>query len=224
MSSASESVWRSEGRGPTRNRALPAVALWVVTVLLLGPLPAHGGAFLSREEALELAFPGAARIETRSFVLTDEQSSEVARRTGAPLESKLVSVQVGRGTSAGVAGALLGYALIDVHTVRTQPEAIMVVLDPGGAVRSVRLLAFYEPSEYIPPDRWRDQFDGVRLTPDLRVGGKIYGVAGATLSSRATTRTVRRALAIYEVLLSGRGESPAERTRAPRAASPEATE
>ena len=53
---------------------------------------------------------------------------------------------------------LLGYAFIDVHNVRTHPEAFLVVLSPEGAVESLRVLAFHEPLEYMPTDRWYEQF------------------------------------------------------------------
>ena len=50
--------------------------------------------------------------------------------------------QAGQILVAEQAGRVLGYAVIDVHNVRTLPEAFMVVLSPEGEVRSLRLLAF----------------------------------------------------------------------------------
>jgi Na+-translocating ferredoxin:NAD+ oxidoreductase RnfG subunit len=91
--------------------------------------------------------------------------------------------------------------LIDIHNVRTLPEAFMIVLSPAGEVRSLRVLAFHEPLEYKPTNRWYSQFDNQSIGAPLRVGGDIHGVVGATLSAHATTRGVRRALAYYEVLL-----------------------
>ena len=116
----------------------------------------------------------------------------------APLDSQIVTLHVGwRGDE------VLGYALIDVHTVRSLPQALMTVLTPKGVVRSVRILAFHEPTEYKPPDRWLAQFDGRQLGPELQLGRGVQAIAGATLSSRAATRSVRRALALYRVLIAG---------------------
>jgi hypothetical protein len=98
-------------------------------------------------------------------------------------------------------GVVIGHALIEVHTVRTLPEAVLVVLSPAGEVQSLRMLAFYEPEEYLPPPRWLAQFERSALTDDLRLQGRVHGIAGSTLSSRAVTSGVRRALAVYEVLL-----------------------
>ena len=77
----------------------------------------------------------------------------------------------------------------------------MVVLDPAGRVRSLRVLAFHEPLEFLPSDRWYRQFGDKTLAEPMKLGGDVHGVIGATLSSRATTRGVRRVLAYYEVLL-----------------------
>ena len=115
------------------------------------------------------------------------------------LESELVTL-----FSGWRDGALLGHALIDVHTVRTQPEAFMVVLSPGGQVESLRVLAFYEPSEYMPTKRWYTQFEGIdrqSLAKGLRLGRDVHGVVGATLSARAVTKSVRLALAYHNVLI-----------------------
>lgn len=166
--------------------------------LAVTAIPGAPGAkvFYSRSEALEMAFPEADRIETDTFVLAEDQVSQIEKLAGSPLESKLVKIYRGlRGDE------LLGYAVIDVHRVRTLPEAFIVVLDPEGNVRSLRVLAFHEPLDYLPTDRWYGQFDQKNLAEPLRVGGDIHGVVGATLSAYATTRGVRRVLAYYQVLI-----------------------
>jgi Na+-translocating ferredoxin:NAD+ oxidoreductase RnfG subunit len=164
--------------------------------LLLTPAPAESKVFHSRSDALKIAFPDAERIEDETFVLSDAQAERITALSQAPLDSKLVKIYTGyRGD------APLGYAVIDIHNVRTMPEAFMVVLTPDGGVRSVRVLAFHEPLDYLPNQRWYSQFDGKSSESPLRLGGDIHAVVGATLSARATTRGVRRALAFYRVLV-----------------------
>ncbi len=170
------------------------VALFAAAALL--PATAEAKVFYSRSEALELAFPDADRIEDETLLLEDGQAARVQAIAHSELESRLVRVFRGyRG------GEFLGYAFIDVHNVRTLPEAFLVVLSPEGAVRTLRVLAFHEPLEYMPTDRWYDQFQDASLARTLRVGRDVHGIVGATLSARATTRGVRRALALYEVVL-----------------------
>jgi hypothetical protein len=51
--------------------------------------------------------------------------------------------------------------------------------------------------------RWLEQFHDATLTDDLRIGRGIVAITGSTLTSEAVTGSVRRALAIYDVLLKG---------------------
>jgi len=152
--------------------------------------------FLSRQEALKQAFPHADEIRKRTVLLDDAQVAAIQSLARAPLDSRIVTLYTGIRQHR-----VLGYALVDIHTVRTQPEAFLVVLTPEGKVRSLFMLAFYEPPEYRPPRRWLRQFDARGLSRDLRIGGTIHGIAGATLSSRAVTGTVRRSLALFQVLV-----------------------
>ena len=187
MSSTSASVTSSS----------PGLQALLVIVCLIG-LATSGEAkvFYSRSEALELAFPEAERIESETYVLKDEQLARIEELSGAPLDTKLVRIYTGLRD-----GAVVGYAAIDIHNVRTLPEAFLVVLTPQGRVRSLRVLAFHEPLEYLPTERWYGQFDDKSRAESLRLGADVHGVVGATLSARATTRGVRRVLAYYEVLI-----------------------
>jgi Na+-translocating ferredoxin:NAD+ oxidoreductase RnfG subunit len=165
-------------------------------LLFAVPISALATVYHSRSEALDLAFPDADRVDTRTFVLTDEQVERIETASRGKLDSRLIKLY-----TAIKGDEVVGYAFIDTHNVRTMPEAFMVVLTPAGDVRSLRILAFYEPLEYLPSKRWYDQFQKKSSSASLRLGGDIHGVAGATLSARATTRGVRRALACYEILV-----------------------
>ena len=160
---------------------------------------AHATVFYARDEALRLAFPDAERTEARDFFLTAAQRTEIEQRARAPLESDLLTVYVGYRN-----GAAAGYAIFDTHVVRTFPETFLVVLTPEGAVSATYVLAFYEPLEYLPAERWLRQFDGKRASDDLRIGPGIAGITGSTLTSHAVAGGIRRALAIYAVLLGDR--------------------
>ena len=172
-------------------------ALLVAAFLILAPNDDSGaGVFYARDEALELAFPNADRTETKDFFLTPEQRSRIESLARAPLDSSFLTVYVGyQGRE------ILGYAVIDTHLVRTLPETFLVVISPDGAIAATHVLAFYEPSEYLPTASWLRQFAGATLSDDLHVGRKIAGITGSTLTSRAVTSGIRRALAIYEALL-----------------------
>lgn len=160
--------------------------------------PAAATVYYARDEALKLAFPDADRVTPKDFFLTGEQRGAIETQAKSKLESDLVTVY------AGYHGdQVIGYAVFDTHVVRTLPETFLVVLSPAGAVTATYLLAFYEPTEYAPPERWLAQFHDATLSDELRVGRGIVGITNSTLTSEAVTGGIRRALAIHAVLLKG---------------------
>ena len=173
---------------------LPLVGvLWLSSV---GVRPAEAVVLYAKNEALKLIFPEADSVEPKAIFLTAGQVARIEELARSSLESQLLTVHVGR-----KGDETLGYAFLDIHVVRTQPEALFVVLTPQGEVDSVLIVAFHEPLEYMPSDRWQAQFAGKNLTPDLQVKRAIAPISGATLSAHAMTDAVRRALAVYQVVL-----------------------
>lgn len=170
----------------------------LAALLLLASLATAASAKVhhAKSEALEFAFPGADRVESKTFFLTDEEKSRIEDLGKAPLESKLVVVHVGDKD-----GAPMGYAFIDSQVVRTLPETMLIVVSPEGSVAKLLLLAFNEPPEYEAPERWLEQFPGRTLGPELRVERDIHGIAGSTLTAHAVTTAVRRSLALFQVLI-----------------------
>ncbi len=167
-------------------------------MLLASAPPTPAEVFLSRAEALAWAFPDADAVEPRTHILTDAQVDRVQALSGARPDSKLVTVYTARRGDR-----VTGHAFLEVNTVRTHPEAFLVVLSPEGRVERLRMLAFHEPLEYLPPPRWLAQFEGVDERAPLRVSRDIHGIAGSTLSAHAVTGGVRRALALHRILVRG---------------------
>ena len=171
-------------------------AVLLVGIALLLASGAEGRVLFGKKEALEAAFPDADRVEKVTHFLTEEQVARVRELSGAEVKDKLVTWHAGH-----KGDAIQGYAYFETHNVRTLPETLLVVVTPAGQVQNVLLLAFYEPPEYEPGKRWLQQFDAKKLGPDLRVTREIHGITGATLTARAVTGGVRRALALFQVLI-----------------------
>ncbi len=159
--------------------------------------PGAARVHLTTEEALALAFPGC-QVERATVYLTPAQQTRAAELAGgARDESVAAIVYPYRAACAGRPG---GVAYFDAHVVRTLPETIMVVVDPAGKVERVEVLAFAEPEDYLPRRPFYDQFRGRPLDDELALRRGVRGVAGATLTARATTAAVRRVLALHRVL------------------------
>lgn len=185
----------------TEGGRLALFALLLAGSLAVAGLPAVCVAkvYHARDEAVALALPGADRVEIRDFVLTAEQHARIEELGRAPLSSDLVAVYVGWKGDAPFA-----YAIFDTHTVRTYEETIVVALDLEGKVTGVHILSFHEPEDYLPGPRWLALMNGKGLEGDIEVGRGIAAISGSTLSTRAVTGGVRRALATWAVLLGGK--------------------
>lgn len=199
---------RLAGRPASLFALLSRVAVAVATAGILAGTAsvAQAKVFASQKQALEEAFPDATRIERRTFLLRAEQVEQIEALSGRGVDAKVVVLHVAHRDDT-----ILGFAEIAVHVVRTQPEAMLIALSPEGSVRSVRVIAFHEPLDYLPTPSWYAQFDGKRKGDALRLGREIHGVVGATLSAQAAADGVRRMLAYFEVLLRpayGSGTAP----------------
>ena len=171
----------------------------VALIVVMTTTSAWGKVVHSREEALRLAFPESDRVETRLFTLTEEEQQQATARSSTPAETKQANVYVGYKSEQ-----VLGYAFLNTRNVRTLPGTFLVVITPTGNVQKVLVLAFHEPDEYLPPERWLQQFEEKPLGPDLQLHREIHGIIGATLSSQAVTNAVRFSLALFHILIQER--------------------
>jgi hypothetical protein len=168
------------------------------TLILLGSLtatsPSFATVFYSKNEAMELAFGQGAQVEQLSLFPDDAQTAKIQQLAKVKLDSGLFTFYMAKNQDKP-----LGYAAIETNTVRTKPETLMIVLTPEGELRNVYTLAFHEPPEYMPPEHWFEKLYKRRLTDmDSKA---VDGISGATLSTHASIDSIRKVMAVYEVLI-----------------------
>src|SRR5262252_5597259 len=116
-------------------------------ILFASPLFAFA-ATITREEAMQAAFPGA-EIQSSMVFLTDQQMKDASKISGVSVNTALVAVY-----KAVKDGTELGRAYLDTHVVRTKKESLLIILDSTGKLKRVEVVTFLEPPEYMPPDIW----------------------------------------------------------------------
>jgi hypothetical protein len=173
-------------------------AVQAIVAILVLVTPA--GAEITRDEALALAFPGAAIRAERVF-LTAEQQQRAAAESGGEVPSALVARYL-----ATRDGQVVGRAYVDTSVVRTKKETLLISLDASGRVKRVDVTAFLEPREYEAPEAWLRQYKDRTLTDEVNVNRAIRPIAGATLTTRAVNASVRRVIAIDRILRAGAGQ------------------
>jgi len=151
--------------------------------------------FYSKQEAMVLAFGEQATVKMLPLFLSKEERKRIQQLARVKLDSSLFTFYVGK-----KAGEIIGYAAIESRQVRTKPETLLIVLNAQGQLIQVETLAFHEPSEYQLSARWFAQLFNLPLT-ELTTGTGIQGISGATLSTRAAIDSVRKVLAVYQILL-----------------------
>lgn len=172
-----------------------AKRLILFLILAFITLPSYAKIFYSKNEAMELAFGKGTPVETLALFPDQAQTADIQKIAKITLDSGLFTFYVGK-----VQGKVTGYAAIETSTVRTKPETLMVVLTPDGSLRNVYTLAFHEPPEYQPPERWYSLLAN-RALEQMDFNQGVQGIAGATLSTHSAINSVRKVMAMYQILV-----------------------
>ncbi len=151
--------------------------------------------FLTKGKALELAFPEAEEIEKRHVFLNERQARNVSEIARTETDSRLYTFYIAKSD-----GKETGYVVIDTHKLRTMTETVMFVINPDGTLRHAEILAFFEPTDYMPSGKWINLFLGKTKLDGMKVGKAIPNVTGATITTSSFSRATRRVLTVYRVM------------------------
>lgn len=86
------------------------------------------------------------------------------------------------------------YAVKDSHRVRSRKETIFTFVDDNQTVLGVEIVEFFEPIDYMAPERWLKLLQGKNIKDPLQPGNDLSGISGATMTSYAISSAVRRSL------------------------------
>lgn len=178
---------------------MKTIKLMLLITLLSMATASFATIFYSKNEAMELAFGKGSEVESLPLFPDDAEIAAIQELAKNKLESGLFTFYVGKAQQK-----VLGYAAIETSTVRTKPETLMIVLTPEGELRNVYTLAFHEPPEYQPPQRWFEQLYQ-RPLADMDFNKGVDGISGATLSTRSALTSIRKVMAVYQVMIKNKG-------------------
>lgn len=182
----------------TRETIRAAAWLMLAVALLAPAIRPHDAVatvFLAKDEAIALAFGGCAPPSQRSSLLSSEQRHRVEDIAKTKLKSSIFSFYEAR------CGSTTRYAVIDSRVMRTNQAAFLVVLSKELAVEKVLLLAFNEPTEYMPTRGWLSRLEGDASIDELIPGRAVPPIAGSTLSANGVSDGIRAVRASFEVAL-----------------------
>jgi len=151
---------------------------------------------ITPEDALKQTFQ-ADEITKQSMILTKDQHQQVQKLAKTKLKSKLYRIYHVKKDNM-----LVGHGILLTQTVRSKSTAALYIMDAKGALKTIEIIAFNEPKEYMPSQRWLEQFKDSQAENFNTQSGNINNITGATLSASAIVNVANLAHAIWKVALS----------------------
>lgn len=162
---------------------------------------------LTKEDALKEVFFSGAEIEKETKELTGATLARIKERLGG----NLIYTQEGSESAAVESqtkidfyfakkdGERRGVAIIDIEPGKWGPVEIITAMTTDAVVKSVKVLSYQEQrGQPIARASFMNQYNGKTSKSPLTVDKDIIPISGATISSRAATFTVKKAIVIYE--------------------------
>lgn len=157
---------------------------------------AYAEVYLSKEQALDLVLGK----DTEHIYLPKKLTSEVLEklRKGHLLPAGFSSASYRKAHffMARKGDKTTGYALIDAEIGKHLPITYIVGISTKGIATQVEIMVFREVRGWEVKDhRFLSQFNGMRTAQGVK---DIKNITGATLSSRAVTKGVKRAILLWK--------------------------
>jgi len=173
------------------------IILLCFTLILALPLSAK--MLISPIDVMNQSFGKNANISKKNILLTSSQAKNITADAKAKLKSKIFKV-----FKATQDGTTLGYGILVNSKVRSKNAVIIYIISNDSILKSIEIIAFNEPMEYIPSKVWISQFNNISTDKRLRVAKEIPTITGATMSARSIVDGSRIAFAFYDEILKGK--------------------
>ena len=134
-------------------------------------------------------------VEIQNIILSDAQVTELSKASMQKIESKLYRLYLAKNGNKTV-----GYGVLMNKKVRTKTAISLYLIGVDGKIKSIEIVAFNEPIEYLPTATWLNVFDQKSSANTLKLNQDIPTTTGATLSARAITDWARAALALLDIV------------------------
>lgn len=170
---------------------------FISSALILGwATEARAKVYLTRDEALRLTFGQAAAVSEESRTLSPAVQAAVERRLGRPVSEDRFTFYVGR-----AAEGINGYGVVLKEPGKHEPITFFVAILPDGHVKDVMVLEYRESRGGEVRQRgFLRQYAGKTSHDPLELDEDITPITGATISARAISEGVKKALVVWEAL------------------------
>jgi len=162
-------------------------------ILLLVAGNTLGADVLSRDQVLKTAFPLAETFVCQVIRLSDEQMKKLSRESGQKISSRFVTVYVAKKGDGN-----LGYGFVDYTRGKSSFIKYFVAITPDGKIHSIEIMSYRgEKGSEVRHEIFKKQFAGKSVDSNINVGSDINAISGATISSQAITKGIRKIMYIW---------------------------
>ena len=196
-------------------------AAWLTAsaVMAASAVPASGEVYLNEAQALAIVLGERAVVRKEQKTLDEALRTKLERTSNLRFPESSYTFFI-----AAQAGKADKYAIQVNEIGKTEPITFMVGMSPEGKVTDVVIMVFRENRGWeVKEKRFLNQFRGKTLHNSIRVDEDIINYTGATLSSKAVARGVKRALFLLDAFYSGEARyklAPAKHFALPLSTSP----
>ena len=165
-------------------------------LILGGGDEARAKVYLTCEEATRLAFGPSATVSEERRVLTAQARTAIERRLGRPIPEEGFTFYIGRS-----ADGVQGYGVVLNELGKHEPITFFVAISPEAHVKDVMILEYRESrGGEVRQKGFLKQYVGKTSHDPLALDHDITPMTGATLSARAISDGVKKALVVWEAL------------------------
>lgn len=149
--------------------------------------------YMTPKETLKQFFKDSDVVQSQEKIIDQASSEALEKKLGYALERDAVTFYIGK-----TGEKIDGYALLDHQIGKSQPITFMTLINPQGQVEQVEVLVYRESQgAEVRYERFLKQYTDKMAQDSLKVGRDVTNISGATMSVRAVTLGVKRALILW---------------------------
>jgi thiamine biosynthesis lipoprotein len=172
-------------------------------IILLGVIfiffasSAHTKEYLTKQKALELAFPDADSVSQQTILLSNEQREKINKLT----QQKIIMSKFDYHTGT-LKGVMQGHAVFGEAYSKSDIFSYILVLNLDCSICMVEILTYNGIRGHeVRQKGFLNQFKGKTLQDNLQLRSDIKNMAGATISCQSLTDSIRQNMVYVSVLL-----------------------
>jgi len=175
-------------------------AFWLGgAAVLAAAVPVSAEVYLTEAQALGVVFGDKAALRREQKILDAALRNKLEQASNLRFPDSGYSFFIATQDARPVK-----YAVVMNEVGKTEPITFMVGITPDGKVSEVVIMEFRENRGWeVKEKRFLNQFRGKTVRSAIRVDEDIINYTGATLSSKAVARGVKRALLLLDAFYPG---------------------